>query len=483
MIETLPAPTVCDAVRIHAALPIFRIAERDRTVFYTPGDVFVTTPTIGLAVEAALTTGQPMAVSGVREIVRLLEHRGSAATRAWTDLGERAFEPECLTLYLSNRCNLGCSYCFAMPSEPTAARNRRRLYPSVDHDFPLLDLRIATAAARLVARHCVRKSKPLALVVHGGGEPTQHWDLLRQVRANVEQVAADHALSTFTYIATNGVFTEDRAQWLAANFHLIGLSCDGPPDIQNANRPTGGGQCTADVVERTARTFVNAGGAHSVRATIVPTTNHRQSEIVRYAFEKLGARTVRFEPAYDAKRTGGPSFRAEDAEAFVDAFLDATIVAREMGCDLRISGVRLDEIHGPYCNPLREVLQLTPEGKARGCFLTTDDSGTDDASMSLGHFDAASDEFIVDQDRASRFRRRAARVPSRCTSCQNVYHCARDCPDLCMLADPVDGSAPGFRCRVQKALGLHWIRETAARLPVSTPFQATFAAGEALAYQ
>jgi hypothetical protein len=44
----------------------------------------------------------------------------------------------------------------------------------------------------------------------------------------------------------------------------------------------------------------------------------------------------------------------------------------------------------------------------------------------------------------------------------NVYHCARDCPDVCLLtAGRERVEAPGFRCRVQKLLAHELIREMA----------------------
>ena len=108
------------------------------------------------------------------------------------------------------------------------------------------------------------------------------------------------------------------------------------------------------------------------------------------------------------------------------------------------------------------MLQVTPDGIASACFLSTGDGQPDDAVMALGSIDPVSGEFEVNQPRAQALRRKAARVPSRCESCVNVYHCARDCPDVCVItATPAAEQPEGFRCRMQKALGLVQIREMA----------------------
>ena len=451
-------------VRVHPTLPIFRLDEGDQAIFYTPGEVLVTSRTEAVDVEAALGVGSVGPISHAHGVARTLEARGRDATRAWHQLAEKTFEPECLTLYLSNRCNLGCSYCYAAPIDEARARTRLRMLPGphLDTELPLLSEDVVHAAARLVARCCASKSKPLTVVFHGGGEPTLHWSLLERIRARVAEVAGESGIPLWTYIATHGVLPESRARWLADHFNSIGLSCDGPPDIQNANRPTAAGAPTAAAVERTARVFADAGADYAVRVTVTRASVRRQSEILVYICDRLGARTVRIEPAYDARRATGSHLRPEDAAAFVGHFLEAREVARQRGCDLQVSGVRPDEIHGPYCNPLREVLQLTPDGAATACFLCTDSRQPDDAAMAFGRLDPLTGEFAVDRAHVAALRRRAARVPARCEACVNVYHCARDCPDVCVItAQEIDEAHEGFRCRVQKLLGRQWIKEMA----------------------
>jgi radical SAM protein with 4Fe4S-binding SPASM domain len=128
---------------------------------------------------------------------------------------------------------------------------------------------------------------------------------------------------------------------------------------------------------------------------------------------------------------------------------------------LQISGIRIDEIHGPYCNPLRDVLQLSPDGRASACFLTADGDREDDEVLALGHYDDTSGIFVIDHARAAALRSRAARIPERCHACVNVYHCARDCPDTCVITADSSARDGGFRCRVQKLLAHELIREMA----------------------
>jgi uncharacterized protein len=415
--------------RIHSALPIFRLPFAAGAVLYTPG----------------------FAVRERDADAEVIERLASGAEAAWHSYVERPFVPECLTLYLSNQCNLGCSYCYSAPID--ASRERWRQQATLNEDA-------AVAAARLVAANCEAKGKPFSLIFHGGGEPTQHWESLTRLRRVIGEIAATRDLDLWSYIATNGVIGEARLDWLAAQFSTIGLSCDGPPDIQDRHRPTATGAPTSAAVERAARRLAERGADFHVRVTITKSSAHRQVEIIEYCVRRLGARTVRFEPAYLPRPETVARFEPDDAPMFVEHFMAARAAAHAAGAELHMSGVRLNEIHGAYCNPLRDVLQLSPDGRASACFLTADGDRVDDELFALGRYDAAAGAFVIDESRAATLRQRAGRVPARCHECVNVYHCARDCPDVCsIVSDPVTHVTPGFRCRVQKQLAHELIKE------------------------
>jgi uncharacterized protein len=328
--------------------------------------------------------------------------------------------------------------------------------------FPVLSEEAIKAAARLVAGCCATKGKPLTLVLHGGGEPTMHWELLQRVWTTCSTIAHENGVSLWSYIATHGVLAEDRVRWLAGHFNLIGLSCDGPPAIQNENRPSAANTATSATVERTAQVLKSQAADYVIRSTITPEAVTRQTEILEYLCDRLSARTVRFEPVYDGRRTSGGQFQPKDADAFVSHFLKARTVAEERGCDLQLSGVHVNEIHGPFCNPLRQVLQLTPDGKASACFLSVGNDDVADNTMVMGRLDPITGTFLIDQERVALQRQQAAQIPAHCEECHNIYHCARDCPDICLLAGhSAPEASEGFRCRVQKLVARHEIFEMA----------------------
>lgn len=444
--------------RLHPSLPVFLVDRNDRHLLYAPGESVGVNPAEALKLRKAAPPCESTPPAFLGERGSRIWRRAAEAKIRWGQQAETPFAPECLTIYLSNRCDLSCKYCYAA----SRLKNNGNVVSSRlfdQEDLPLISDGLVEKATHYVARHCHDKEKPLTVVFHGGGEPTLHWDLLTRLVAITRNVAREHGVLWRSYLATHGALSVDKSRWLAKNIPLIGLSCDGPPDIQDRQRPRVGGQTTSALVERFAQVLRRHSAAFTVRVTVTKETVHRQAEIVRYVHDVLGGRDIRFEPAYAPYHRGENSFAPEDAELFVQHFRVAEDLARSIQCQLAVSGARLDEIHGPYCNVLRDVLHLTPDGTATACFLSTDGRRSDQQQMVIGHLDAASGEFVCDENRIAEIRRRAVMIPHRCEQCVNIYHCSRDCPEVCPVVGGEDEprSEGGFRCRVLKQLSERWI--------------------------
>jgi len=431
---------------VHAdGQPIFRWDCAGYAMLYAPGYLCV----VGLSdagwFEATIAPlEQGGGVTWGSELYRRAELAVAEAMR-WQ---EGSFAPECLTLYMNNECNLGCVYCHTDPSPEPAAR---------------LELETIAAGAEVVAGNCRRKGRPLYTVFHGGGEPVLHRERVERALALLDEAAAAHGIELFRYVATNGVMPEEKAIWLARHFDLIGLSCDGPPDVQNSQRPRWDGGATSRIVERTGRILRQEGCRVHVRTTITAATLERQAEIADYICRQFAPEEIHFEPVYVGGRTGA-GLDADQAGEFVAHFLEARRVAQEHSILLTSSGSRPDEIHGPYCHVFRETLNLVPGGVATACFEVTDAGSVEEKGATIGTLDRESGRFEIDHARVQELRRQLGAIPTECGDCFNRYHCARECPTRCPLDGDGAAPEPGFRCRVQKALAYATLREVAEHL-------------------
>ncbi|GAK58912.1 oxygen-independent coproporphyrinogen III oxidase [Candidatus Vecturithrix granuli] len=437
---------------IHATLPVFRLEGESWDVLYTPpGHLAVVESAVADEIAAAWSRDALPDETTAQEVSAWLRTRAEQAAEKWRQWVASPFTPECLTLYLSNQCQLACSYCYTAPERHPA-----------EQTSAVMQEEAALAAARLVARHCADHNKPFYLVLHGGGEPTLHWELVERLEAATRRIAHQFGIEWRGHLATNGILSAQQAQWAARHFTSIGLSCDGPPDIQNQQRPFQGGKETAPIVERTARVIRAAGGSFEVRTTITPQTVQRQLEIVKYLHEQLGAETIRFEPVYQVRGQGQTRFTPDDASAFVEGFLDAQKEAEAREVTLSFSGVRLQELHGPYCDVLRNVLHLNPDGTAAACFFSVTGQNPSEACFVIGAFDAKTGEFEVNQERIDAHRLKVLEISKQCFGCLNIYHCTRGCPEFCNGSHTFPFAT--FRCQGHQKLAQTWVLKAAERI-------------------
>jgi uncharacterized protein len=430
--------------------PIYRQDQPERSLFYAPGWLVVVPP--ALAAEFAAEANDPARARWPEAVE--LRNRAVAAQKTWEGLQTSAFAPVCLTLYLNNDCNLKCVYCFSKPYRRRGSR---------------LSLEAIRLAAEIVAENCRVQQRPFTVAFHGGGEPTLDHDLISQSAEALEEIADRYNLDLFRYIATNGILSRARASRLARDFDLIGLSCDGPPDIQNRQRPfqKENQHVSSWFVKQAAQAVHEAGKPLHVRVTITPETMDRQAEIADYVCQTLKPLEIRVEPVYAVEgNETEKGFHLEQAGRYVSAFLCARGIAREYGVDWLASGSRPAEIHSAYCNVWRNVLNLTPEGIATNCFKLSEADSVHDQHLELGEWDARAGRFILNTERIHDLRQALQTEPEECTLCFNRYHCAHQCPDVCLLKSGVESS--GFRCRVQSMLSDALIQETAEALCLNT---------------
>ena len=439
-------------------LPVFLSAENGRAVFYAPRFACVVpekrVPALVWLVQARRNETPEQ---DVPRFLRDAAARLAAAAQSARDEAEtearRPFDPECLTLFLNNSCNLQCRYCYSAPS---------------GGDSAFLSSEAVEAAARTVAESCAARNRPLTVAFHGGGEPTWNPAHLRHLLAIAQTVAREQTVELRTYLATNGVVAEEEAQWLAQNIDQIGLSCDGPPRIQDVQRPARGGSPTSAAVERTARILRRSGKPFHVRVTLAAETLGEQAAIVEYLVARYAPAEIRLEPVY--VNPSGANVPARDLAArFADGFLEARRVAAAGPTRVVTSLTRPGSLYGRYCNALRHVVNLVPGDVATGCFLDSREEDVERHRMKTGAMDRQTGRFVLDRERIRALARCGSAIPADCRDCLCAYQCTHGCPDVCAFPRaPIPGRAEerlvdSFRCRAHRLLMTELILETADR--------------------
>jgi uncharacterized protein len=391
----------------------------------------------GSALVRQLQTGVSMAQLAAREraFVRRLAALGlfdALADRPppVSPLAGDAYQPTTVTLFLTGRCNLGCGYCYARGGETAA----------------LMSWEIAKAAIDFVVANALARGLPeVGVIFHGDGEPTLAWPLLRRCVEYAESECAARDLRCGFEAGMNGIIAEERLRWIAPKLRSMTISLDGPPDVQDAQRPLRSGRegsaprASSSIVERTLAILDELAAPYGIRCTVTRRSVDRMPEVVEYICGVSRAPQIQMEPIYLVGRAADTGQDAVQPEAFVRGFLAARLVARRYGRRLVYSGARPTLLTNRFCEALSGAFNVTQDGRITSCYEVF---APDDARLryfGLGGYDRARGTFVADVEKIRAAARWSALEKAPCQTCFAKYHCAGDCSaKLATTGDPAD---------------------------------------------
>lgn len=364
-----------------------------------------------------------------------------------------SYKPFCLTIYISNNCNLSCDYCY-IPNK---------------HDFPQIhiDLTAVTAAAEWVAQNCTERRMPFILGFHGGNEPLLSPDIVNNCIEICRATARQHNLEFLSFCTTNGVISEKVAKWAARTFHGIRLSWDGSPDIHDKHRFKQNGKPSSANVESSAKIFLDPANELNeliIRTTITNDTVNKLPDIVRYFFKKR-IRWIEVYPAFQNFDSSLNKSIPPNGTDFVKNFIIAKKYAQLHNIKLLFTGSRLMDFHDKHCLIYQNNLSITPDGHLTACFLASQNHHNSNEKFIYGHYDKKHDQIIIDWEKLSTIFSSISRQHPQCQDCFNYLHCSKGCPTFCPVRESTIDSTL-LDCTVEKWIGLINIFE-AAKLDIS----------------
>lgn len=421
-------------------LPIYQTIVGETILVYTPGLLWKTSKKEleGLEENLQRKLSNPNAATVVQ--------RAKDVVKIHTAMHSSDYQPTNITLYLNQKCNFNCQYCFAIET------------PNQKQE---LSLEACLAGMDLVGENCRQSNAPMTLAIHGGGEPLLSFQKIRRILVYAQSMAERDGFNLYKYIATNGVMTIEKAHWIARHFDRIGISCDGPPEIQNIQRHHATLANSNAIIEQTAKIIRDNGAVLDVRVTITPATVEQQPMIARYICENLAPQEIHVEPVYLGKRTGIQDCISPcQVDAFIHSFIEAEEITRQYGTTWKISGVRLNEVHSSYCHILQQVLNLIPGDEATACFKLVNDREVLVKGFSLGRYQKSNNIFVINQDNYHRLLA-GMQTPDQCQGCFIQYQCSHACPNNCLLIHELFDQT---LCTILKQLAFRQIINTSNKL-------------------
>jgi radical SAM protein with 4Fe4S-binding SPASM domain len=322
----------------------------------------------------------------------------------------------------TNDCNLGCKYCFS------GAQPKK---------FGAIPWEIAKAAIDLGVRNALlnrMRTGEGKLVVRffGGGEPTEYWDSFSSIVEYARARATATSVGVLVATITNGQVDEAHYDWFRKNIDEVTVSMDGPPDIQNAQRPTFAGKNSFDQ----SWNFVSMMDTldmdiKAIRVTVTAQTVSRMGEIAEFFWDNLRkAYPVQFEPVYFSE-VGRQNAAMPQALEFVESFRSVEKMARDrcqmgkrhgvVGTATRPMAIRANA----YCDSLEgKGLFVTPNGYLSLCSEVSSPSDPRKDEYFIGSYDASTRQFHVSEAGASKVR---CGPPWWCRGCFAQFSCRGGC--------------------------------------------------------
>jgi len=323
-----------------------------------------------------------------------------------------------ISFFLTTRCNLNCIYCYNL-------EERSRLTER--------SLSLDIAKAGIDYFFGVNQSRHIRF--YGPGEPTQAFGLMKLITEYAKSVSDGVTVE----IQTNGVFGSATREWLLENTNIVWISCDGPPDIQNFNRPIRGKYPSAPTIEANVR-WLNANKSDrnlmvGARVTMTNKNIHRQKEMADY-FYSLGIRHVWTNTLFpsvgempvcdDQAKLSEYSF---DMEGYLDNYIEAYHYAKEKGMFYGSFLIcNFDGEANVNCRACSPVPHLTPDGYVSACdMVTLGESAHHMDCFVYGKWDSESANFVFSQQKIDLLRNRNSDTMPQCMRCEARLHCGGYC--------------------------------------------------------
>lgn len=248
---------------------------------------------------------------------------------------------------------------------------------------------------------------------YGGGEPTEYWDSFSSIVEYARASAKKSNVAVFVATITNGQIDPAHYEWFRNNIDEMALSMDGPPDIQNAQRPTATGK---DSFDKTWAFLTNM-DAHDmnitgIRVTVTAATLNRMEEIAIFFWDNLRKPyNMQFEPVYFSE-VGRQNAEMPGALEFVEQFRRV----EDMAYQRQVRGIRHGTVSsaarplqirtGSYCDSLEgKGLFVTPEGYLSICSEVSVPTDPRKDDYFVGKYDPSTKRFHVPEQGAANIRK------------------------------------------------------------------------------
>ena len=329
----------------------------------------------------------------------------------------RGAKPRAFTLELTKGCNLRCGYCYYAERED-AYDPRTRMSEEVAEQSVETLLRDGP------------DGEPIHLHLFGG-EPLLAPELLMHTVRYAARRAAECGKGATFEVTTNGTRLSDEiVAFLNEHKVNVGISFDGPPDVQDVARPAAPGKSSYEMAEPGIRRLLESRKGTDledlVHCSVVVTKNEPNLVRIVEHLEDMGFRNILLTPATDleGKSNGFSDDDLPDLLAAYDALADdyekriragRPVSARVY--PIMMSRILSGERKMHFCGGGRDYLGVSAEGEVSLCYRFYEDDEFSMGSVQEG----------ITTEVTERLDEHAIDKRTECSSCWARYFCGGGC--------------------------------------------------------
>lgn len=318
--------------------------------------------------------------------------------------------PLFLGLIPTRGCNLGCRYCdFAAPKQAS----------------PVMDLGLARAALEAYFALLRAAGRRRAEIHFFGGEPFYAGAVVHFAVEQAAARAAELGLSVRFEATTNGLYSAARCRWIADRFDTLVLSLDGPPEVQERQRPALNGRPAAALVIRNAKILSDGPVELILRACVTSETVARMPATAEWMGREFRPAAVCFETLTTSAQSEAAGLTPPDPWEFARGFDAAAQILNAQGVEAVLSTADLRAPRLSFCPVGGDALIVSPDGTVAGCYLLAEEWARRGLDMRLGRLNGRG--FEIDPAASARLRNLTVLDRPLCAECFCRYHCAGGC--------------------------------------------------------
>lgn len=315
-----------------------------------------------------------------------------------------------ITILPTSDCNMRCIYCYSNGGDS-------KKYVS---------WATAKKALDFIMDQLPNDQKNFYITFHGGGEPTLNFDLIKKCMEYVIEWSKKKNIIPRGQISTNGILTDEIIDFLCFNNMRIIYSIDGPPDIQNFQRPSITTKLSYNLVTSSLKKLIAKGANVDARVTITDYSVNRMCEILQHLAE-LGIKNILMEPINICGRGKENNLNVINPLLFSKKAIECLELADKYKIRLQFSSVKIGALYFDFCGVSGKNFCLTPDGLITACFEVSNLNDPGAEIFIYGKYDATTDKIIIDKSKLDYLKERKNINLHPCKNCFCKWHCGGYC--------------------------------------------------------